>query len=362
MAKPKTELPAPLARTGGGAILQRTANRRVMIGGGAAVLASSFLGANFIAGFVMPRSRAEEGARPVSSVEIEVPITSAPPAQAAGFVDEEALPGEIHPPAGPAAETPAAAEPTKPPSAPATVAGEPGWSRNARPFIDTAGRPALAIVIDDLGVDLRRTQRAMLLPGPVTLAFMTYGSALDRQTSEATGRGHELLVHVPMQPVGPADPGANALLEGLSEDEVRRRLTWGLDRFSGYVGINNHMGSRFSADAKGMAVVMAELERRRVMFLDSRTTPASKGVITARQANVPAIERNVFLDNVDERGAVLRQLDASEQVARKHGLAVAIGHPRDATLAALESWIPDALARGLEIVPITTALRRSRAV
>ena len=113
------------------------------------------------------------------------------------------------------------------------------------------------IVIDDLGIDQRRTKKVIALPGPLTLAFLPYGYNLKTLTASAVANSHELLVHLPMQPQAvDADPGPNALLRSLSETEIRNRIEWSLSRFDGFVGINNHMGSDFTTWERGMSVVM----------------------------------------------------------------------------------------------------------
>ena len=105
----------------------------------------------------------------------------------------------------------------------------------------------IAIVLDDLGIDRRRGARAIDLPATLTLAFLPYARELADQTAAARKRGHELLVHLPMQPHSDDwDPGPNVLEIELGEAEVRRRIEWSLRQFEGYVGVNNHMGSRFT--------------------------------------------------------------------------------------------------------------------
>lgn len=231
----------------------------------------------------------------------------------------------------------------------------PTWRRYAAaaPVID--GRPMVAIVIDDLGLDRRRTRRTIDLPGPLTLSFLTYAGELPKQTASARNKGHELLVHVGMEPVNKAtNAGPNVLHARLSMDEIRRRLTWGLERFGGYVGINNHMGSGFTTDVDGMAAVMGELDRRGLLFLDSRTTAKSVGRAEAVRKGVPFAERNVFLDPVGTDLTVEHQLAELERIAIRYGRAIAIGHPHDGTLNALERWIGGLEARGFALVPLST--------
>ena len=224
-------------------------------------------------------------------------------------------------------------------------------------------RPMIAIVIDDMGLHRANSDRAVALPGPLTLAYMAYADDLANKVDAGRAAGHEILVHVPMEPLnGDEDPGPNALLTGLDDAEVLRRLRWGLDRTTGYIGINNHMGSRFTSAAAGMAVVMAELAARDLIFLDSRTTAATLGLDMARRYNVPYVRRDVFLDDDPLPEQVRDQLVHTEDIARRQGYAVAIGHPRDATLKVLRTWLSGIDRRGFVLVPLSAVVRyRNRA-
>jgi uncharacterized protein len=237
--------------------------------------------------------------------------------------------------------------------------GEAAWLRNARPFVDTKSTPAVAIVIDDLGLGAEFTRRAIALDSAVTLALMTYAPRLGEWSGAARAARHEILVHVPMQPLnGKIDPGPKALTVSLSQPEILDRLRWGLGRLEGYVGINNHMGSRFTQDRAGMAVVMEEIKARGLLFLDSVTIGRTVGSATAAPLRVPFAERNVFLDDEPTVAGVSRQIAVLEQVARRHGSAIAIGHPHEATLSILARWLPNAAARGVAVVPLTSVVRR----
>ena len=245
----------------------------------------------------------------------------------------------------------------------AIAPGSLAWERHAVAMAALPDRPMIAIVIDDMGLDRANSNRAAALPGPLTLAYMTYADDLAVQVDAGRAAGHEILVHVPMEPLnGYEDPGPNALLTGLDDAEVLRRLRWGLDRATGYVGINNHMGSRFTSTAPGMAIVMAELAARGLIFLDSRTTASTLGLDMARRYNVPYVRRDVFLDNDPLPEKVRNQLVRTEEIARRQGYAVAIGHPRDATLKAMQAWLSDLDRRGFVLVPLSAVIRhRNRA-
>ena len=249
--------------------------------------------------------------------------------------------------------------PVPPPLALPEPTGKPAWVRFAVPQPPLGGRPLIVVVIDDLGVDRRRSEKVVALPPPLTLAWMTYAENLRGITQTARQRGHELMVHVPMQPQSESyDPGPDVLEVGLATEELRRRLRWGLSRFDGFVGINNHMGSRFTADRVGMNVVMEEIRARGLLFLDSVTTQKSVAPDLARQYGVPFAARHIFLDNEMSVAAVRGQLAKTEAYARKHGAAIAIGHPHDGTIEALASWLPGLEARGFTLVPLTTIVRQ----
>lgn len=235
--------------------------------------------------------------------------------------------------------------------------GEPAWKRYATAMTVPKGHAVIAVVIDDVGLNKARTEDVIGLPAPVTLSFMPYGEDVQDRVDKARVHGHEVMLHLPMQPESAkADPGPKALLTGLPQSELEERVTWNLDRFTGYVGFNNHMGSKFTADQNGMGVVMREAARRGLMFLDSRTTPHTTGPAAAARFDVPLLQRDVFIDNVPDETAIRAQLDKAAALARKHGSAIVIGHPHPATVAALHKWIPS--LTDVTVVPITVLLNR----
>lgn len=256
-------------------------------------------------------------------------------------------------------QKPVEVRPAAPVTAPAIAQAPRPAPRAPTVMFPSDGRPTIAIVIDDVGIDRARSERVLALPAEVTIAFMTYAEQPRQWGERARVAGHEYLVHVPMQPSGTVDPGPNALLMGLDAEELRRRLRWGLDRWDGFIGANNHMGSRFTESAPGMSLVMEEMRARGLLFLDSRTSAKSVAAAAAQQAAVPFAERNIFLDNEATPAGLQRQLSALEDLARKRGRAIAIGHPHDATLTALAAWVPTAQSRGLRVVPLTKVMHHA---
>jgi uncharacterized protein len=249
------------------------------------------------------------------------------------------------------AETVAAVAPPKP-------GDEPMWLKNALPAPPFTGQPRIAVVIDDLGLDKQRTARAIALQGPVTMSFLAYASDLPAQTEAARRAGHELIVHVPMEPINKQrDIGSNGLANRLGREEVLRRLRWDLSRFNGYVGINNHMGNRISGDANAMQAVIEELKARGLLFLDSRSIATGTAESVADMLGVPTASRDVFLDDDIDGTSIDDQLAELEDVARKQGTAIAIGHPHDQTLDRLTIWLANLSQRGFQLVPLTAIVK-----
>jgi uncharacterized protein len=241
---------------------------------------------------------------------------------------------------------------------PINAGADAAWLKNAVAFSVPQGRPLIAVVLDDVGVARSHAELAIDLPGVITLSFMTYADGVADMAARARAKGHELMLHVPMEPLGhEIDAGPHVLTVGASEGELLKRLDWGLSRFPGYIGINNHMGSRFTQDERGMQVVLAELKRRNLLFLDSRTISNTVGDKLATRMGVPHVMRDVFLDNEMDEAAVIKQLMQAERIAASKGQAIAIGHPHPATIAAIRAWMPKAEARGFVIVPLSAVAK-----
>jgi polysaccharide deacetylase 2 family uncharacterized protein YibQ len=250
---------------------------------------------------------------------------------------------------------------TPPPLAlPPRAPGEPPWRRYAAPAPPADGRPQVAIVIDDVGLSHALAERTIALPRPITIAMLPYGHDLPGLAAKARKAGHELLVHLPMEPENGStnDPGPNALLMSLGAAELDRRIAWNLQRFEGFVGVNNHMGSLFTASPRRMERLMAQLKSRGLLFLDSKTSEASVGYRLARSHGVPAAERDVFLDNERLPAAIRAQLAEVERIARRHGRAIAIGHPYPETLEALAAWLAAVEAKGFALAPVSALVAR----
>ena len=246
---------------------------------------------------------------------------------------------------------------------PVALASRPAWlgaaTREANagepPPAPRSQRPVIAICIDDLGEDSAATDEAMALPRDVALSFLPFAEATPILAEAAARRGHLVLAHVPMQALGGQNPGPMALKSGMAADEIARRLGWSLARVPGLVGINNHEGSRFTADGASLLPVMATLRARHLFFLDSRTGPDTQAEAEARAAGVMASGRDVFLDDDESPAAVEAELERLADTAQRTGAAIAIGHPHDVTLKLLAAWL--AQDHGVTLVPLDEAMR-----
>lgn len=239
---------------------------------------------------------------------------------------------------------------------PAEPVPEAAWRRYAVRAAPAAGRPVLALMIDDIGVNRAQSLRAMALPGPLTLAYLPYARHLAEQVAEGAGRGHEVMLHMPMEPMGHLDPGPNALRTTNSDEQNLDYLLAALDSMPTAVGLNQHEGSVASLSAPLMDLVMAQLAPRRMLFIDSLTVVGSVALKRARAARLPSLARDVFLDNTANKRDIARQLALCETIAHRYGLCVAIAHPRAHTMDVLEAELPRMIDRGLVLWPMSAAV------
>ena len=233
--------------------------------------------------------------------------------------------------------------------------GPPPALRGVHDIAPVRGRPVIAICIDDLGEDLAGTDKAMALPQSVALSFLPFADTTPFLAEAAARKGHLVLAHVPMEALGPQNPGPMTLMHGMDANEIARRLGWHLARVPGLVGINNHEGSRFTADPQALIPVMATLRARHLFFFDSRTGPDSQAMAAAEAAGVMTAARDIFLDDDQSPAAVASELEQLVRQAKRTGIAIAIGHPHDVTLTVLKKWLAE--DHGVTLVPLDEAIR-----
>ena len=217
-------------------------------------------------------------------------------------------------------------------------------------------RPKIAIVIDDMGASPKRTEGIITLKAPLTTSFVTFAPQLDRQVKQSVQSGHEIMIHVPMQPHADIFVSKDVLTIDMSEDQIIKNFAEMLAKFENVKGINNHMGSLFTEHAEKLAPIMKILAENHLFFLDSKTTTQSKVEEAAREYGVPYLSRNVFLDNENDLAYILQQLEKTEKIAKEKGYAIAIGHPKTKTVEALDLWLKTLDCKNLVLVPLSQLL------
>lgn len=228
-------------------------------------------------------------------------------------------------------------------------------ARRTRPALH-AKTAELAIIVDDLGHDRSAADSLLALPYPITVSVLPHLPLSADVAEEAYRRGDQVMLHLPMEsqsegegPEG-AVPEATELRVGMNANQVAAAVDGMLETVPHAAGVNNHQGSRATADPALMGTLMPLLRGRNLFFIDSRTTSATVAYDTAENARVHAASRKVFLDDTATRDAVLAQLELAARDATRDGSAIAIGHPHPATIAALSEELPRLEARGIRLV------------
>lgn len=218
---------------------------------------------------------------------------------------------------------------------------------------------AVAIIVDDMGSSMKEVRELLAIRIPLTFSIIP-GLAKGKAVAEAAHReGYEVMLHIPMEPVGYPQQRleANGLLLSQDDGEVERRMRGYLNSIPHVVGANNHMGSRFTEDAGKMKTVLGILRENQLFFVDSKTSQRSVGYSLAAEMGLEAGTRNVFLDNVPSIEAIRKQLDELETLARKRGTAIGICHPRPTTIQALSAILPAMEKDGVKFVYASELVR-----
>jgi len=220
----------------------------------------------------------------------------------------------------------------------------PKWRKNAHPVSIPEGHAAIAIVIDDMGVADANSQAVIdRLPAAVTLAFLAYGEATNSQAKQAFNKGHDIMIHLPMQPHRhTANPGPNALYVSDETAQLKRKIKLNFKDLKHIsVGVNNHMGSKLTEDLPAMRTVLEAVEAEDMFFLDSVTTNNSSVLAASTGLNLPVLQRHVFLDH--------------EVTPTFINNALAKAYP--ATTAAIEAWAKTLADKQISLIPISNLLQ-----
>ncbi len=229
--------------------------------------------------------------------------------------------------------------------------GEARSSRSVHRGTASRSDHRLAIIIDDMGNDRAEDDAVIALPYPLTVSVLPHLPLSAEIADEAVRRGDEVMLHLPMQP--DSETTAHEAVElrpGMPAKEVRSIFAGMLDTVPHASGVNNHEGSKATADPHLMDALMPALRERGLFFIDSRTTASTVAYDTARRYGVRAASRKVFLDDSLKKKAIQEQIDLAMKDADRDGQAIAIGHPHPETIAALREMLPRLKEHGIQLV------------
>ncbi len=220
--------------------------------------------------------------------------------------------------------------------------------------------PKIVIILGGMGLSEELTSRAAReLPSDITFAFAPYGNQLQDQVDKVRKSGHEVLLQVPMEPVGfPAtNPGPKTLLADADKSENLGALHWHMSRFAGYTGIINYMGGRFLANQDALKPVMADVKQRGLLFFEDGTMPLTAATAAAKAAGAPARRAQIVIDSDPSPKSIAASLVLLEAEAETNGIAIGTGSGLPATIDAVREWAKDAAERGVILIPASAAFK-----
>ena len=204
------------------------------------------------------------------------------------------------------------------------------------PKAETEKKPLVAIIIDDMGYRKAVGEQFLKLDMELSFSFLPFGPHTRDLSQKAGQLGKDILLHLPMEPNDlKSDPGPGALMVSMNKKTIQKIFKKDLAEVPMAIGVNNHMGSRFTRNPKAMRIALEQIRGEGLFFLDSLTTSKSVGFAMAGAMGIKTIKRDVFLDNNLNKKKIINQLESLVKIAEKHGQAIGIGHPNRETLDAV---------------------------
>ena len=224
---------------------------------------------------------------------------------------------------------------------------------------DINSSPTISIIIDDIGYRIHEDTSAIALPGPVAYAIMPHSPHAVTMSRLASQQGKIVLLHLPMEAEHKEQNqflGPGALTLNMNREQFTHTLNMNLRSIPDAIGVNNHTGSKFTTDAKAMALFMESIKGLDLYFIDSKTSTSSRGLEVARRMQVPTVPRDLFLDNNPSKSSIRARFAELIRISVQHGTAVGICHFRPNTAAVLEELLPQIREQGIEIVHVSKLL------
>lgn len=218
----------------------------------------------------------------------------------------------------------------------------------------------LVFVIDDAGHNEWQLKPFLSFPGPLSIAVLPGLPFSVKAAEMVKAAGKELVLHQPMEALGKLDPGPGAIWLNMDDEAIRKTIRGNLKEINGAVGINNHMGSKASADTRIMTTVLDEVEKQGLYFLDSYTTSDSVAHSVASLMRQSIWERSVFLDNSPDKASIQHYIIEGSKIAEKRGYAIMIGHVWSSELAqTLSELYPSLIEQGFSLSTISKIMMDS---
>lgn len=218
--------------------------------------------------------------------------------------------------------------------------------------------PKAAFIIDDLGYETEVAKKIMELEYPIALSILPFLQYSELTAEEGEKNNKEIMLHLPMEANNSgADPGPGAIKSDMSEEEIRQAVRDCIFNFPYIVGVNNHMGSKITEDREIMEIVLEEIKKYNLFFIDSVTTKDSIAYEVAREMEIKSAVRTVFLDNENDMDYIKGQMLEVQETALREGEAIAIGHSRINTFYVLKRMVPELIKAGIEIVPVSELVK-----
>ena len=220
--------------------------------------------------------------------------------------------------------------------------------------------PKIIIILGGMGLNEKLSAKAAKeLPGDITLAFAPYGDNLQAQVNRARTSGHEVLLQLPLEPVGfPAtNPGPKTHLADGPDDANLESLQWHLSRFTGYTGVVNYMGGRFLSSAPAIKPMLTELRKRGILFMEDGSLPLSATDGVAKSMNMQVRHANSVIDLDGNATSISAALNLLEEEAKTNGMAIGTGTALETTIEAVSEWAKSAADRGIVIMPASAAFK-----
>ena len=240
------------------------------------------------------------------------------------------------------------------------VDGSKPYEVYARPVLQSLklkNAPRIGIVVGGLGLDAASTEAAIAkLPPAVSLGFAPYGQNLADVVLRAREAGHEALLQSPMEAFGGAPPGPHMLTTAASEAENRESLQWMMGRFTGYIGVENYLGGKFTADRAALAPVLAELASRGLAYLDDGSSPRSQAMSLAGDLHLRAGAADVVIDATPTPDAIEAALTRLEGIARREGAAIGVATALPQNLDPIARFAEALEARGVALTPVSALI------